>query len=90
MALNKKIRIFKKATAIVTGGVSVLAEEVASKIYTSGGKARALNIDVSDFMAVEQLVQETVERTGRLDYTFNNAGIGIGGNVNHYGIVPEY
>jgi short-subunit dehydrogenase len=37
-------------------------------------------------MAVEQLVQETVERKGRLDYIFNNAGIGIGGNVNHYGI----
>jgi NAD(P)-dependent dehydrogenase (short-subunit alcohol dehydrogenase family) len=63
-----------------------LAEEVASKTCTSGRKARAFNIDVTDFMAVEQLVQETVERTGRLDYIFNNAGIGIGGNVNLYGI----
>src|SRR4030042_1192214 len=36
--------------------------------------------------AVVQLVQETVKRTGRLDYIFNNAGIAIGGNVNHYGI----
>jgi short-subunit dehydrogenase len=63
-----------------------LAEEVASKICVSGGIARALNVDVTDFTAVEQLVQETVERTGRLDYIFNNAGIGIGGNVSHYGI----
>ncbi len=63
-----------------------LAKEVALKICESGGKATALKVDVTDFAAVHQLVQETVERTGRLDYMFNNAGIGIGGNVNHYGI----
>jgi NAD(P)-dependent dehydrogenase (short-subunit alcohol dehydrogenase family) len=63
-----------------------LAEEVASKIRASGRKAMAVKVDVTDFTAVEQLVQETVERTGRLDYIFNNAGIGIGGNVSHYDI----
>jgi short-subunit dehydrogenase len=35
---------------------------------------------------MEQLVQETVGRTVRLDYMFNNAGIAIGGNVNHFSI----
>ena len=55
-----------------------LAEEVASKVCDSGGKAKAVKVDVTDFDAVEQLVQETVERTGRLDYIFNNAGIAIG------------
>jgi NAD(P)-dependent dehydrogenase (short-subunit alcohol dehydrogenase family) len=63
-----------------------LAEEVASKICASGGSARAFNVNVTNFAAVEQLVQETVARAGRLDYIFNNAGIGIGGNVNHFGI----
>jgi short-subunit dehydrogenase len=63
-----------------------LAEEVASKICSSGGKASAFNVDVTDFFAVERLVQETVARTNRLDYIFNNAGIGIGGNVSHFGI----
>jgi len=63
-----------------------LAEEVASEIRVSGGKAKAVKIDVTDFPAMEQLVQETVKRTGRLDYIFNNAGIVIGGSVNHYGI----
>ena len=63
-----------------------LAEEVASKICDSGGKASAVNVDVTDFDAVERLVQETVELTGRLDYIFNNAGIAIGGNVSQYGI----
>jgi short-subunit dehydrogenase len=63
-----------------------LAEEVASKICASGGKARAQEIDVTDYSAVEQLVLETTARTGRLDYMLNNAGIGIGGNVRHYSI----
>jgi NAD(P)-dependent dehydrogenase (short-subunit alcohol dehydrogenase family) len=58
-----------------------LAEEVASGIRTSGAKAKAQELDVTDFPAVEQLIRETVSRTGRLDYIFNNAGISIGGNV---------
>jgi len=63
-----------------------LAEEVASEIRAAGGKAEALELDVSNFSAVECLVQETVERTGRLDYMFNNAGIGIGGDVSLHSI----
>ncbi len=63
-----------------------LAEEVASKICATGAKARAVKVNVTNFEAVERLVQETVARTGRLDYIFNNAGIAIGGNASHYGI----
>jgi len=63
-----------------------LAEDVASKIQVSGGKATAMKTDVTDFTAMEQLVQETVTRTGRLDYMFNNAGIGVGGFVKDHGI----
>jgi len=64
-----------------------VAEEVASGIRTlAGGKATAANLDVTDFPALQQLVNDTVERTGRLDYMFNNAGIAIGGSVRDYGI----
>ena len=63
-----------------------LVEEVTSTVCSSGGNASAFNVDVTDFSAVERLVQESVARTGRLDYIFNNAGIGIGGNVSHFGI----
>jgi NAD(P)-dependent dehydrogenase (short-subunit alcohol dehydrogenase family) len=54
-----------------------LAKEVASGIHTSGGKAITAELDVTNFPAIEALVQKTVGRTGRLDYMFNNAGIGI-------------
>ena len=63
-----------------------LAEKVASEIRSSGGKATAVEIDVTDFPAMERLVQETVGRTGRLDYIFNNAGIVIGGTADLYRI----
>jgi NAD(P)-dependent dehydrogenase (short-subunit alcohol dehydrogenase family) len=77
----------KRGCEVVPADLQVeLAEEVASGIVASGGKARAAKVDVIDFPAVEQLVQETVKRTGRLDYIFNNAGIAIGGYVSHYGI----
>jgi NAD(P)-dependent dehydrogenase (short-subunit alcohol dehydrogenase family) len=63
-----------------------LAEAVASTINASSGKAKAAKIDVRDFPAIDRLAQETVKRTGRLDYMFNNAGIVIGGYASQYGI----
>jgi NAD(P)-dependent dehydrogenase (short-subunit alcohol dehydrogenase family) len=63
-----------------------MAEDVASEIRDSGGKAKAVKVDVTDFPAMDKVVRETFERTGRLDYIFNNAGIAIGCTANHYTI----
>jgi NAD(P)-dependent dehydrogenase (short-subunit alcohol dehydrogenase family) len=77
----------KRRCEVVLADLQIeLAEEVASRIAVSGGKAKAARIDVTEFPALQRLVEESIERTGRLDYMFNNAGIVIGGNVNHYGI----
>jgi len=62
------------------------AQDVAAQIQTSGGRAKALKVDVTDFPSMERLVRETVESSGRLDYIFNNAGIAIGCTANHYSI----
>jgi NAD(P)-dependent dehydrogenase (short-subunit alcohol dehydrogenase family) len=77
----------KRGCAVVLADLQIeLAEEVASEIRVSGGRAEAMRIDVTDFPAMEQLVQETATRAGRLDYIFNNAGILIAGPVNSCGI----
>ena len=77
----------KRGCEVVLADLQIeLAQEVASEINASGGKASATKVDVRDFPAMKQLVQDTFERNGRLDYIFNNAGISIGGNVNHFGI----
>ncbi len=77
----------KRGCEVVVVDLQVaLAKEVASGISAAGGKARAERIDVTDFPAMKKLVKATVQRFGRLDYIFNNAGIVIGGGVDLYGI----
>lgn len=70
------------------GAVVVLADrdadgvaESARAITAAGGRAHAEQVDVADAARVQALVDGTVTRHGRLDYMFNNAGIGIAGEV---------
>src|SRR5262245_5217105 len=62
------------------------ARLVADGIQKRGGKAAAVEADVVDFAALNRLVEETVREQGRLDYIFNNAGIGIAGEARYYQI----
>jgi NAD(P)-dependent dehydrogenase (short-subunit alcohol dehydrogenase family) len=61
-----------------------LASEVARAINDAGGKAEAVELDVRDAIAFDAIVALTIERHGRLDYLFNNAGIAIGGEIREY------
>jgi len=57
-----------------------LAEGAAKDVADSlPGEAAARAVDVSDMEQVQALVDGTVERFGRLDVLFNNAGIGCFG-----------
>jgi NAD(P)-dependent dehydrogenase (short-subunit alcohol dehydrogenase family) len=67
-----------------------LAREVAARIRDNGGQATAEELDVTDFPATNRLVQDTYRGAGRLDYVFNNAGIGIVGEARLYGIEDWY
>ena len=59
------------------------AQEVASAIMASGGKARGVYLDVTQAIKMQELVSDTVSQHGQLDYMFNNAGIGVGGEFRH-------
>jgi len=61
-----------------------LARAVAARIRETGGHATAAPLDVTDFAATNRLVQDTFRTEGRLDYVFNNAGIGIQGEARLY------
>ena len=61
-----------------------LATSIASAIGAAGGSATAAPLDVVDFAAVRRLIDDTVARHGRLDYLFNNAGIGVAGDTLNY------
>lgn len=53
------------------------ADRVADEITAAGGRARSCALDVSDEGAVFGAVEAVITACGRLDYYFNNAGIGI-------------
>ena len=50
-------------------------EETVDLIEAAGGTSAAIETDISQAAQVESMVAHTVERYGRLDCAFNNAGI---------------
>ena len=71
------------ANALAAGGASVTvtdirgpqAEATAEGIAAAGGEAMALEADVTDEAAVEDMVSATVDRFGRIDILINNAAV---------------
>ncbi len=61
-----------------------LAKKTAEQICAEGGRAIPAELDVTDFDAVKSVVNDTVNKYGRLDYIFNNAGIGINGRFQYF------
>ena len=59
------------------------AMTVAEAICTSGGRASAHYLDVTDSGAVESFVKRIADEEGRLDYMFNNAGIAVLGEFRY-------
>jgi NAD(P)-dependent dehydrogenase (short-subunit alcohol dehydrogenase family) len=57
------------------------ARNVAESVKGGGGRAEAVTLDVTSEEDVRGLVHETAAKSGKLDYIFNNAGIGMGGEV---------
>lgn len=61
-------------------------EKVAEEVAQSGGKITALTLDVSDYGAVKEMIDDAVAAHGRIDYVFNNAGIAIAGPAKDFSI----
>jgi 3-oxoacyl-[acyl-carrier protein] reductase len=64
------------AMVIVNYGKSAdKAQRVVARIEAKGGKALAVQADMSKITDVRRLVRDTVKRFGRLDILVNNAGM---------------
>jgi NAD(P)-dependent dehydrogenase (short-subunit alcohol dehydrogenase family) len=61
-----------------------LAEQVAADIRVRGGSATVAELDVRDADRFRAVVQTTVAQGNCLDYLFNNAGIGVTGEMREY------
>src|ERR1700761_525117 len=79
-------------TKLVDGGAEVwiadrqigAADELAQRLHSVGRKAHALELDVRSYPSFERAVAEAVQQSGRIDYLFNNAGIGVTGEIDSY------
>lgn len=64
------------ATVIVNyNGSKERAEAVVSEIKANGGEAEAMQCNVADFEASENMVKDVLTKYGRVDILVNNAGI---------------
>jgi NAD(P)-dependent dehydrogenase (short-subunit alcohol dehydrogenase family) len=71
--------------ALAAAGADVLCTDVDGEAAertasTLGARARSARLDVTDAAAVQAAVDAVVNRSGRLDLMFNNAGIVWGGD----------
>jgi NAD(P)-dependent dehydrogenase (short-subunit alcohol dehydrogenase family) len=57
------------------GGSVSAAQAVVDEIRAAGGEAMASGASVTDFEAVQNMVQHTMDTWGRVDILVNNAGI---------------
>jgi NAD(P)-dependent dehydrogenase (short-subunit alcohol dehydrogenase family) len=69
--------LFAKAGAkvVVAGRREPEGQETIELVHAAGGDGLFVKADVSKAPEVETLIQKAVERFGRLDVAFNNAGI---------------
>jgi NAD(P)-dependent dehydrogenase (short-subunit alcohol dehydrogenase family) len=69
--------LFAKAGAkvVVAGRREAEGNETIERVRAAGGDGLFVKSDVSKAAEVETLIQKVVERFGRLDVAFNNAGI---------------
>jgi NAD(P)-dependent dehydrogenase (short-subunit alcohol dehydrogenase family) len=63
-------------TVVVAGRRRAALEEVVAAAHGLRGGLEAIPTDVTDEASVRSLFDETVQRHGRVDLLFNNAGIG--------------
>jgi D-sorbitol dehydrogenase (acceptor) len=71
------LRYAREGASIVVADLNIAAaEKVAEEIVTAGGKALAVQMDVTDREAVKGMVSVAVQEYGGLDILVNNAGLG--------------
>ncbi len=64
------------AKVVITDVDEEKGKELAQEINDAGGKALFMKHDVSSAQETTRIVESVVEKFGRLDVAFNNAGIG--------------
>ena len=62
------------AVVVLVARTTSDVEHVAAEVVSSGGRASAFTADVNDLDRLADVVQQTIEKYGRVDIVVNNAG----------------
>ena len=75
-AATAKLMAIEGAHVIIAEINLEMANKISKEIDSSGGKSTVAEINVSDPVSFERLINEVVDKEGRIDVLVNNAGIG--------------
>jgi NAD(P)-dependent dehydrogenase (short-subunit alcohol dehydrogenase family) len=64
------------ADVVIAGRREAEGAESLTLVQKAGGQGLFVQVDVNDESEIEAMVAKTLERFGRLDFAFNNAGVG--------------
>ena len=67
-------RFAAEGADVTIADINPIGEDVAREIREAGGKATFAATNVADFAAIRRLFDAHMERCGKLDVLFNNAG----------------
>jgi NAD(P)-dependent dehydrogenase (short-subunit alcohol dehydrogenase family) len=64
------------ADVVIAGRREAEGADSLTLVQKAGGQGLFVRVDVNDESEIEAMVAKTLERFGRLDFAFNNAGVG--------------
>lgn len=74
-AIALKLASMDMTVIVNYAGSKEKAENVVKEIEEKGGRAEAIQCDVSDFTQCQKMIEDVHKRYGRIDILVNNAGI---------------
>jgi 3-oxoacyl-[acyl-carrier protein] reductase len=74
------------AVAFTYKGVPAQAQALAASIEAAGGRAIAIQADVSDATGLTQAINDAAQQFGKIDILVNNAGVLLMGNIDSFSL----
>lgn len=79
--IGRALALEQARHGITVVSADVNAGEAAKTANACGNGAWSSALDVRDRQQVDSLIKQVIDNHGRIDYCFNNAGIGVGGET---------